>query len=268
MNLLEFFQYGFVVRGFTAGVIIALVAPLIGIFLVLRRYSLIADTLAHVSFAGVALGFLLGVNPVVTTLAATLGSSVIIERLRQSKRLSGDAALSLFLSGSLAVATVLLSLKHGFSVNLTNYLFGSIVTVTENDVWVIAGLAAVVAAIVTTFFKEFVAIAFDEDTARVGGIPVNRLNILLIILAALTVALAIPIIGILLTSALMIIPVLAALQFRRGFVPTLMIAEAVSLISVIAGMLISFAFTLASGGTIVLVALFLFALSALANQSE
>src|SRR5690606_15809725 len=121
--MLDLFDYGFVVRGLQAGLVIALVAPLIGIFLVLRRYSLIADTLSHVSFAGVAVGFLLGINPMLSAIGASVLSSVAIEKLRTSKKVYGESALSLFLSGSLAVAVVLISAHRGFTANLSNYLF-------------------------------------------------------------------------------------------------------------------------------------------------
>src|SRR3989344_6637537 len=141
------FQYSFAVRGIEAGAIVAIIAPLIGIFLVLRRYSLIADTLSHVSLAGLAIGSLLGINPILTALGATLLSSLGIERLRTSKKVYGESALALFLSGSLALAVVLLSIDRGLNVNLLNYLFGSILTVTSLDVYIIAILALTVIAI-------------------------------------------------------------------------------------------------------------------------
>src|ERR1051325_7538062 len=144
MHIFDIFQYGFVIRGLEAGVIVALIAPLIGIFLVLRRYSLIADTLAHVSLAGIALGLLFNISPIFTALGVTVLSSLGIERLRTTKRVYGESALALFLSGSLALATILLSLGKGFNANLFNYLFGSIVTVTQNDVYTITSLAIVV----------------------------------------------------------------------------------------------------------------------------
>src|SRR5664279_1626286 len=135
--MFDLFQYGFIIRGFEAGIIIAVISPLIGIFLVLRRYSLIADTLSHVSLAGVAIGLLLKINPLITAIAAAVVSSVAIEKLRLSKRIYGESALSIFLSGSLALAIVIISLAHGFSVDLFNYLFGSIVTVKQSDVLII-----------------------------------------------------------------------------------------------------------------------------------
>jgi zinc transport system permease protein len=264
MNFLDILSYGFVIRGFEAGIIIALIAPLIGIFLVLRRYSLIADTLAHVSLAGVALGFLTGISPILTALGVTAVSSLGIERLRESKLVYGESSLALFLSGSLAIATILLSIGKGFGANLFNYLFGSIVTVTQTDVYTIAIIGAVVAAVVAVFYKELISISFDDDFAQVSGIPVRRINAILILLAAVTIALAIPIVGALLISALIVIPVVTALQFRKSFSLTLIIAEVCSLVSVISGILLSIYFNLATGGTIVLVmlAIFLLALSA------
>lgn len=259
--MFEIFQYGFAVRGFEAGVIIGLIAPLIGMFLVLRRYSLIADTLAHVSLAGIAIGFLLQINPIMTAIFSTVLSSVVIERLRVSRKVYGESALAIFLSGSLALAVVLISLAHGFNVGLLNYLFGSIVTVKQVDLYIIGTLGAVVAIILFLFYKELVYITFDEESAQVSGIPTRMINTLLIVLAALTVSLSIPIVGVLLISALMVIPVVTALQFRQSFSQTILLAEVISLFSVIAGIFISFYLNLSTGGTIVLVSLMVFAVS-------
>lgn len=253
MTLLSLFHYGFAVRALEAGIMVAIIAPLIGIFLVLRRYSLIADTFAHVSLAGVTLGFLLGWNPMATALGATLISSLGIERLRSAKKVYGESALAIFLSGSLALAVVLASSGRGLNANILSYLFGSIVTVTPSDVAVIAVLAASVAGAVALFYKELVFISFDEESAAVAGIKTRMVNIILIMLAALTVALAIPIVGVLLISALMIIPVLCALQMKQGLAWTIFYAEAVSVCSVIGGILLSFGLDLSTGGAIVLV---------------
>lgn len=258
--MLDLFQYGFVIRGLEAGIIVAIIAPLIGIFLVLRRYSLIADTLAHVSLAGIALGLLLGFNPILTALGVTVASSLGIERLRTTKRIYGESALALFLSGSLALATVLLSLGKGFTSNLFNYLFGSIVTVTQTDVYTVAALAIIVIVLLVAFYKELVYITFDEESAQVAGIPVRLINTVLVVLAALTISLAIPIVGVLLIAALIVIPVVTALQFRKSFMKTILYAECISLFSVIAGICISFYGNLSTGGTIVLVMLAIFVL--------
>ena len=265
--MFNLFHYSFVLRGLEAGVIVALIAPLIGIFLVLRRYSLIADTLAHVSLAGVALGLLLNISPILTALGITVASSLGIERLRTAKRIYGESALALFLSGSLALSTVLLSLRHGFTTNLFNYLFGSIVTVTQVDVFTIAVLAIIVVTILALFYKELVSITFDEEFATVSGIPARRISTILIILAALTISLAIPIVGILLIGALIVIPVVAALQLRKSFTQTILYAEGISLISVVAGIIVSFYCDLSTGGTIVLIMLIIF-LAIIAAKSK
>jgi len=252
------FQYSFIVRGLEAGFIVAVIAPAIGIFLVLKRYSLIADTLSHVSLAGIALGLLLGINPILTALGAAVVASLGIERLRTSKKVYGESALALFLSGSLALAVVILSLTHNFNANLFSYLFGSIVTVTATDVWIILALAVIVIGMLGAFYKSLVYVAFDEEAAKVSGVPVRRVNTVLIVLAALTVALAIPIVGVLLIAALIVIPVVTALQLRKSFTVTLIYAEIFSISSVIAGILASFYFNLSTGGTIVLIMLAIF----------
>ncbi len=255
---MDIFHYSFIIRGFETGIIIALIAPLIGMFLVLRRYSLIADTLSHVSLAGVAIGLLLKVNPLVTAIITAVLSSIVIERLRISKKVYGESALALFLSGSLAVAIVLISLAHGFNVDLFNYLFGSILTVKQSDVYIIAGLGIAVFITIIALYKELVYITFDEEAARVSGLPTKKINLVLIALAALTVALAIPIVGVLLIAALIVIPVVAALQLKLSFIQTIVIAEIISVFSVIAGIILSFYLNLSSGGTIVLLALLIF----------
>ena len=258
--MLDIFNYSFIVRGLEAGIIIAIIAPLIGIFLVLRRYSLIADTLAHVSLAGVAIGLLFKINPVITAIIASVLSSFGIERLRLSKKVYGESALAIFLSGSLASAVVILGLAHGFNVDLFSYLFGSIVTVKQSEVYTIAIVGLFVIATVFIFYKQLIYVTFDEDAAKISGIPTRFVNTLLILLSSLTVALAIPVIGVLLTSALIVIPVVTALQFKRSFKQTIIIAEIISIFSVIAGIFLSYYFNLATGGTIVLINLVIFCL--------
>jgi zinc transport system permease protein len=256
--VLDLLEYSFIVRGFQAGIIIAIISPLIGIFLVLRRYSLIADTLSHVSLAGVAIGLLLKINPLITAIGAAIFSSIIIERLRLSKRVYGESALSIFLSGSLALAIVLISLSGGFKVNLFSYLFGSIVTVKQEDVYTIAALGTAIFVVIIAFYKELLYVTFDEESAQVSGIPTRFINLLLIILSAITVSVSIPIVGVLLIAALIVIPVVTALQFGKSFLQTIVIAEAISIFAVISGILTSYYFNLATGGTIVLITIVIF----------
>jgi zinc transport system permease protein len=264
--MLNIFEYSFVVRGIEAGIIISIIAPLIGIFLVLRRYSLIADTLSHVSLAGVAVGLMLKVNPLITVIIAAVASSAVIERLRISKKVYGESALAIFLSGSLAIAIVLISLAHGFSVDLFNYLFGSIVTVKQIDVYIIGILGTIVIALILAVYKELVYITFDEEAAQVSGIPTKLINIVLIMLTAITVSLSIPIVGVLLIAALIVIPVVTALQLKKIFKQTILIAEVISVFSVLSGIFASFYLNLPPGGTIVLITIAIFIIILIAKE--
>ncbi|MBI5728797.1 MAG: metal ABC transporter permease [Candidatus Magasanikbacteria bacterium] len=264
--MFDIFHYSFVLRGLEAGMLIALIAPLIGIFLVLRRYALIADTLSHVSLAGVAIGLIAGINPLITAIVASTVASVAIERLRLTKRVYGETALALFLSGSLAVAIVLIGLAHGFNADLFSYLFGSIVTVKQTDLVIIALFSLIILAVIPAFYKELVYISFDEEAARVSGLPTNFINTLFIIIASVTVALAIPIIGVLLISALIVIPVVTALQLKKNFWQTILWAQAISVASVLLGIVISFYENLSPGGTIVLIMLVIFTLVFLTHR--
>lgn len=266
--MLEIFQYGFILRGIQAGILIGLIAPLIGIFLVLRRYSLIADTLAHVSLAGVAIGLLFKINPLWTALGASALSSIAIERLRTSKKIYGETALSIFLSGSLALAVVIIGFAHGFSVDLFSYLFGSIVTVKQIDVYLIFGLSTIIALAIFLFYKELVFITFDEEAATVSGLPVKLFNNIFILLAAIVIAISIPIIGILLISALLVLPTITALQLKLSFKMTLLWAEIISVFSIISGIIISFYLNISSGGTIVLIMLALFGIVLLVKSNK
>lgn len=255
------FQYSFISRGLMAGLIMAVVAPLVGVFLVLKRYSLIADTLSHVSLAGIAFGLLFGIHPTLTALTATAITALGLEGLRQ-KRLYSESALAIFLSGSLALAVVIFSLARGFNTNLLSYLFGSILTVSQSDLWLMAGSSLIILLAVIIFFKELVAVTFDEEAARVAGLPVRLVNNIFIVIAALAISMALPVVGALLIAALIVIPAASALQLRRNIFWTIVYAEIFSILAVISGLALSFYFDLAASGTIVLVMLLIFALAA------
>lgn len=259
--MLEIFQFDFMIRAFAAGITIAVIAPLIGSFLIVRRYSLMADTLAHVSLLGISVGLITKVNPIGTAIIASVLGAIGIEKLRSGKKISGESALALFLSGSLAIATVVIGLAKGFSVNLFSFLFGSISTVSLIDLYLIIGLGIIVLATIISFYKELFLVSFDEDLAQANGVPAKALNFILVILAAITVSLSIRTIGVLLIGALTVIPVLAAFQYGRSFRQTILLSVIFSLVSVISGLFLSFYFALPSGGIIVVVALVIFLLS-------
>lgn len=256
--MLNIFQYEFMVRAFIAGGCIAIIAPMIGTFLVMRRFSLFADSLSHVALAGVAIGIIAGIYPVFTAVIACVVAAFFIERLRSKGKIYADAALSLFLSGSLAIALVLISLAHGFNVNLFSYLFGSVTAVETLDVYIILGLTVLVLLLLLGYYKQLFYISFDEEAAQVSGIQVRMMNFLLMTLAAVTVALSMRIVGILMVGALMVIPVLAALQIAKSFQRTLVYSVIFSVISVFLGLTFSYYFDIIAGGAIVLLSLLIF----------
>ncbi|MBI5787653.1 MAG: metal ABC transporter permease [Candidatus Schekmanbacteria bacterium] len=262
----EIFQFDFMIRAFIAGIAVAVIAPLIGLFLVVRRYSLMSDTLAHISLLGVTIGFLTNISPLLMAVLLASCSAFGMEKLRSHKKFSGDAILSLFLSGSLALAVIMISFIRGLNVNLLSFLFGSISTVSVNDLYFIVSLCLLVLATITGFYKELFLVSLDEELAAANGIKIKTFNLTLIILAAISVSLSIKIVGALLIGALMTIPVMTAIQFRCSFRETLLLSILFSLLSVVSGLFLSYYLGWASGGTIVIVALLIFLLSLVAEK--
>jgi zinc transport system permease protein len=216
-----------------------------------------ADALSHVALVGVAVGVFSGTSPVLFSIITAMLAAVAIERLRAGERLFGDTALALFLSGSLAVAVVLMSIGRGSRIDLSGILFGSVSTVTPHDLFVMAILAGCVLATLVLFRREFFLVVLDPEVARAEGVPAARYTMLIALLAAVTVAITMRIVGALLIGGLMVIPVVTALQYRRGFATTLLLAVFCSLVATVVGLGASFALDLAPGGTIVLAALLL-----------
>lgn len=264
----EIFELEFMRRAFLAGLLISIIVPVIGTFLVVRRYSLMADTLAHVSLVGVAVGVLTRTHPVISAVVASTLAAVLIERLRGLKKLFAESILAIFLSGSLAVAVVIMSLGNGFNVDLLSYLFGSISTIGALDLYLLSALFALSLASVALFYKEFFLVSFDEEFAEAGGVRAKALNLFIVIIAAVMVSLAMRIVGVLLVGALMVIPVVSARQFELSFKNTILVSVVFSLISVISGLFFSYYFDLASGGTIVIISLLIFLAAFLVNRQE
>jgi zinc transport system permease protein len=262
----EFLAYDFMQRAFVAGAMTAIICPAIGVFLVPRRLSLIADTLAHVALAGVALGLVVGVSPMLGALVVTVGGALGIERLRTRGALSGDASLAVFLSGGFALAVVLISLARGFNADLFAILFGSILTVSPADIWLIVALGALVGATVGTFYRQLFAVTMNEDLARTSGVPVAALNLVLTLLTALTTVVAMRMVGVLLVSAMIVIPTLTGFALGRSFRQAMAIAIAMALVSVVSGLIAAYYLRLAAGGAIVLTALLIFAAASLARR--
>ncbi|OGP13449.1 MAG: metal ABC transporter permease [Deltaproteobacteria bacterium GWA2_55_10] len=264
----EIFQLDFMLRAFAAGILISIIVPLIGVFLVVRRYSLMADTLAHVSLVGVAIGILTNSQPVVSAVAASTLAAVAIEKLRAVKTLFAESILAIFLSGSLAVAVVIMSLAKGLNVSLLSYLFGSISTIGPVDLYMLAAVFICVLLAIVLLYKEFFLVSFDEEFAEAGGVKARSLNLLIVVLAAVTISLSMRIVGILLIGALMVMPVVSAKQFGLSFRNTIILSILFSLVSVMSGLFLSYYLDLASGGTIVLIALVIFLLSFFLNRPQ
>jgi zinc transport system permease protein len=263
----EFLEYGFMQRAFAVGIVTALICPAIGVFLIPRRLSLIADTLAHVALAGVALGLILGVSPILGALVITVGGAIGIERLRARGALQGDASLAVFLSGGFAVAVVLISLARGFNADLFAILFGSILTVSSADVAVVLALGLGVAAALTLFYRHLLAITLNEDLARTSGVPVAALNLMLTMMTALTTVVSMRMVGVLLVSAMIVIPTLIGFAVGRSFRQATAIAIGAALLSVTAGLIAAYYLRLAAGGSVVLTALLVFGAATLARRS-
>lgn len=259
--MLEIFQYDFMQRALVAGLITAIIAPLVGIFLVVRRYSLIVDTLAHVSLLGIVLGMLTPFNPYLFSTGFTMLASLGIEKVKDYSKLYQEAVLAMFLSGSLALSLVIISVQTTFNVNIFSLLFGSINTVTNQDLINISFLALVVIIAILAMFKQLFLISYDEDIAIAAGIKTKVYNALLILIAAITISLSIRIIGVLLISALMVVPVITAINFKQSFKKTLILAHLFSVFSVVFGLICSYYLNWPSGATIVLTTLLLFVIS-------
>lgn len=250
--MLEIFEMEFMQRAWIAGMIMAVICPLIGSFLVLRRQSLIGDGLGHIAFAGVAAGALGGYSPVISAAVATILGALAIERVRSRLAAAAEMILAIFFYCGMGLAVVLTSINKEGGFNLGSILFGSLMTVSGSDLIIVAVLGLFTVIFVALYYRPLQYLTFDEVSARVAGLPVDKLNMLLAVLTALTVALSMRIVGLLLVSAMMVIPVACALQTARSFAATILQGIVYGLVSVALGLVISYYANLAPGGTIVL----------------
>ncbi|ADL13048.1 metal ABC transporter permease [Acetohalobium arabaticum] len=250
--MLEILSYSFMQRAFIVGNIIGVICPLIGTFLVLKRLALIGHTLSHVALAGIALGMFLGVYPLYMALIISIMAALSIEKLRQNYKDYAELSLSIILAAGLGIATILIGLINGNS-GIFSYLFGSISLVTNQDLFTVLPLGIIIIGIIIYFYYGFFAIAFNEEEARLAGIPVKGLNILFMILVSVTVSLSMRIIGGLLVSSLITLPVATGLQLATSFKDTIKYSIIFSLLAVNLGLIISFYQDLAPGGTIILI---------------
>lgn len=258
-------EYEFMQHALIAGITVGLISPLVGIYLVVRRLSLIADALSHVSLSGVAAGLLLqkevalfhNLNPLYMGMGFAVAGSLFVEQLRRLYKSYQELAIPILLSGGIGLGVVLISAADGFNVDIAGYLFGSILAVGREELWTILMTGGIVLLFSVFFYKEMFALSFDEENAILTGIPRRWINILFVVVVALVISAAIRVVGILLVSALMTLPVAASLQFTNSFRQTIFWSILFSQVAVFSGLYAAYYLDWASGGTIVLVSIFL-----------
>ena len=266
MEIIEALGYGFMKRALLAGSLISVACAVLGVILVLRRLSLIGDGLSHVTFGGVALAMVLNLYPLPVSIAVVVASSLGILKLTEKAGVYGDAAIGVVSSVGIACGILLASISGGFNIDLFSYLFGSILSVSSTEVGTSAAVCVAVLVVLYVNYEEIFSITFDEDFARASGVPVDRINGLLMVLTAVTVVLAMKVVGIMLTSALLVLPAVTAFQLATGFRNAMAIAGASSLLSLVSGVFISYAFNLPAGAAIVLVNVLFLTISFFARQ--
>ena len=255
MDLFDIFHYEFVQRAMIAGVLIAAVSALLGMFLVLRRFSLIGDGLAHTTFGSVAVVLLIGISPLYVTLAAlplVMIASLAIFKLTSSRKINADAAIGIVSSLGIAAGIIFASLSGGFNVDLLSYLFGNILTVNNTELFLSFIVFLIVVAMVIYFYDDLFAVTFDQELAQSMGVNTRRINVILFLLTAIAAVLAMKVAGIMLVSALLILPALTALQLSVSFRATMIAAVAFSILAVVCGIIFAFLLNLPAGATIVL----------------
>ncbi|TFH01205.1 MAG: metal ABC transporter permease [Nitrosopumilus sp.] len=245
-------------RALISGVAIAILCSVIGLFLVLRRYSLFGDAIAHSSFGGIALGLMAGVYPLWTAYGVSLVSALIITKIKEKYDISGDAAIAVLLSSGIAVGLVIISISGGFTIDIFSFLFGSVLLVSVNDTILILSLTGIILIIILLLYRQLLYSTFNEEQAKVSGIPVEKINYLIVFMAGLTVVTSIQLVGVLLISALFVIPNVTAIMYGKGFKQTAILSMSFSIFSVVTGILISYIFDITPAGTIVLLSIGLF----------
>ena len=254
----EILQYTFMQKAFIVGLLVGGLCPSIGIFLVLRRFSMVGETLAHVSLAGVLLGILWGISPLPFALLVSVLVVFVLEKLRSFFKNYAELSLAIIMSAGLGLAVVLMGITNASDTSISGLLFGSIITLSNEDILMIGLLSFISVFIIIYYYREFFLLTFDEEGARLTGIAVDRYNYLLLILTAMVIAIGLRIVGALLVSSLMVVPVATSLLLSRGFKQTLLYAVIFGILAVLVGLIASFYLGLAPGGAIVLSSVILF----------
>ena len=249
--MLDIFQYVFMQKAFLVGILLAVIIPLIGVIVVLKRLSMIGDALSHTSLAGVALGLLLGFNPIIGAVVVCVIAAFSIEAIRRRLPKYAEISISIIMSVGIGLASVLSGfIEDGAAFN--SFLFGSIVAITDTEVALVIAVTAIVVVTFLLLYKELMFITFDEQGAILAGIPVKKINFVITILTAITVSVAARSVGALMVSSLMVIPVACAMQLANSYKKTVIYSVLFALLFTVAGLFLSYYFNLKPGGTIVL----------------
>ncbi|MGG0658631.1 metal ABC transporter permease [Rummeliibacillus pycnus] len=267
-------HYDFLQNAFLSGIIIGVIAPLLGVFIVVRRLSLIADALSHVTLAGIAgslyisqsVPALATLNPIYLGIISAVGGSVLIERFRRLYKHFEELAIPIIMSAGLGMSAIFISLAQGFSTDLFSYLFGSVSAVSRQDLWIVLGIAILVITFIYVFYKELFVLSFDEEYAKASGIPAKTVHLLFMIVTALVIAASMRIVGILLVSSLITLPVAASIRIAKGFKQTIFFAILFGELAVIIGLVSAFYLNLAPGGTIVVTSILILLLVILGKK--
>lgn len=261
MNILDLLSYSFIHRAYLAGGAVAILCAVLGLFLVLRKFSMIGDGLSHVSFGAIALGLFLGIYPFYVAIPVALIASFFIMKLSDQAKIFGDAAIGIVSAVGVAAGVILASLSNGFSIDLFSYLFGNILAISPAEAIMAVVLALIGLFVAIWYYYGFVSSTFDENYAKTSGIDVKRLNFILSALTALTVVLGVKVAGIMLVSAMLVIPAAASLQIAKSFKGALLISSSIGVFSVLSGISFAFLADLPAGATIVMINFLVFLLA-------
>ncbi|MCM3548352.1 metal ABC transporter permease [Shouchella clausii] len=264
---MEMFFHGFMQRAFQASLLISIIAPLLGLFLILRRQSLMADTLSHVSLAGVALGLLIGVNPTWTNLLVVAAIAIMLEYLRVVYRTYSEISIAILMSVGMALALFLMGLNEGgATLSMNQFLFGSIVTISQQQVWMLFILTIMISLLYFVFRKPMYILTFDEEIAFTAGLPIKTMSILFNVLTGVTIAIIMPIVGALLVSAIIVLPAAISMRLSKSFNGVIFIGIVIALIGMLSGLVASYELGTPPGASIILIFMILFAATALIKQ--
>ncbi|MDR0646098.1 MAG: metal ABC transporter permease [Elusimicrobiota bacterium] len=262
MSVIEFLSFSFVQRALTAGILIAVITAILGTFLVLKRLSLIGDSLSHVALSGVALGLITNTSPIFVAVPVVMAGSLLVFKITEHTKVYTDSALGIVSACGISFGLIITSLAGGFNVDLMSFLFGSILTVSAWELWLAFTLSAAAFVMIYIFYNDLIAVVFDENFAKTAGVNAKRINTILVLISAVAIVAALKVVGIMLVSAMLIIPPCAALQLATNFKKALLLACSFSVISVIFGIYISFVLNIPSGAAIIILNILILAFCA------